>query len=203
MRVLVGYESVMGNTRQIAEAIAAGAAHGAPGAVVHCVSVGTLSPDPPDVDLLVVGAPTHLFGLPSERTRRMWIRGIVDASRRGERLGRQRLEPGAAGPGLREWLDDLPGPGLPIDADLLRAVRPDLSPRPRWAAAFDTRLDRPFTGSAARRAARLLRHHGFRLAAPPEGFLVEDVPGPLRPGEGDRAFLWGAALTEVLVPVMR
>lgn len=202
MRVLVAYESVMGNTRQIAEAVAAGARHGAPSAIVRCGSVRAIPPDAPDVDLLIVGAPTHLFGMPSERTRRMWIRAVVDASRRDAPAGHRRLEPGASGPGLREWLDELPRPGLPIDADLLEAVRPGVAHPPRWAAVFDTRLDRPLAGSAARRAGRSLRRHGFRLAAPPEGFLVQDVPGPLKAGEVDRAYLWGAALSEVLVPVL-
>jgi hypothetical protein len=64
-------------------------------------------------------------------------------------------EPGALGPGLREWFDTL----------AKHTVK---------AAAFDTRLHGPtvLTGRASKGIAHALRAHGFDLAAAPESFLV-------------------------------
>jgi hypothetical protein len=42
--------------------------------------------------------------------------------------------------------------------------------------------------------AKRLRHRGYRLAAPPEGFIVTGTEGPLREGELARAREWGARL---------
>ncbi|GIE94430.1 flavodoxin family protein [Paractinoplanes rishiriensis] len=78
--------------------------------------------------------------------------------------------------GLREFLDAAPLlPGLP-------------------AATFATRIDKPFTGSAAQRAHRRLRKLGCHLIAPPEAFRVTGVAGPLLPGETDRARAWALQL---------
>jgi len=189
VRVLVIYESVMGNTRAIAEAVAQGAEGAGPEVTVRCRQAGRMLAEPLDADLVVVGGPTHFFGLPAERTRRRWVRGVL---RRGREEGlTTRLEPGAAGPGLREWFDGLDDPGAG-QADCIAGV-PDVRGGPR-AAAFDTRLDRPMAGSAARRIALRLRRLGYPLVARPEGFIVENLDGPLRPGERERAMAWGARL---------
>lgn len=86
---LVVYESMFGNTREIARAIAEGlSSH----AEVEIHDVGS-APDPTGFDLVVVGAPTHAFSLSRASTR-------ADAAKQG-----------ATGPtetGLREWLDALP-----------------------------------------------------------------------------------------------
>ena len=42
--------------------------------------------------------------------------------------------------------------------------------------------------------AKRLRNGGYRLAAPPEGFIVTGTEGPLREGELARAREWGAGL---------
>ena len=187
MQIVVVYESVMGNTRAIAEAVARGARAAVPGATVRCRPAARVLAEPIEADLVIVGGPTHFFGLPAERTRLRWVRGVL---RRGRAEGlTTRLEPGAAGPGLREWFDELTGDGDVGAAP--RAAGPGGHPR---AAAFDTRLDRPLAGSAARRIAQLLRRHGYRVIAPPEGFIVEDLQGPLRAGECERAMAWGARL---------
>lgn len=86
-------------------------------------------------------------------------------------------EPDAAGPGVRDWFEALPK-----------------APEGRLAAAFDTRVGFRLAGGAAKGIARRLRHHGYELAAPPEGFIVTDTEGPLREGETARAREWGAAL---------
>jgi len=62
MTAVVVYESSFGNTRAVAEAIAREL--GAP-----ACSVDTAPPDLEGVDLLVVGAPTHVHGLSSARSR--------------------------------------------------------------------------------------------------------------------------------------
>lgn len=74
-------------------------------------------------------------------------------------------------------------------------------------AAFDTRLassERGFAlrllmraiGFAAPKIAKAMQSKGGRLALPPEGFLVEDKEGPLKPGERERAAAWAATLRE-------
>jgi hypothetical protein len=91
---------------------------------------------------------------------------------------RQELEPGAEGPGIRDWFHGLP--------------RAD---EPRRAAAFDTRIGARMAGGAARGIASRLRHHGYELIADPEGFLIQDNgEGPLQAGEEERARAWGAGL---------
>jgi hypothetical protein len=88
-RALVVFESMFGNTRIVAEAVAAGLASGAK---VDLVEVGeaqnTLDPD---VDVLVIGGPTHAFGLSRPETRR-----------RAAALAPLPLV--SPGRGLREWL---------------------------------------------------------------------------------------------------
>jgi hypothetical protein len=166
VRALVVVESVFGNTRRIAEAVAEGL--GGDGGEVRLVDVGEAARVPgllDGVDLLVVGGPTHAFGLTRPATRRS----------AAEQAGGGAV---AAATGLREWLDALP----------------PVAPGTR-AAAFDTRVDRPrLPGSAAAGAARRLRRRGVALAAGPESFRVRDTRGPLLPGEPERAGAWGRAL---------
>ena len=168
MRALVVYESVYGNTRTVAEAIAEGL--DSLGLVETKSVYDTADSDPDEVDLLVVGGPTHMHGLTSSLSRRLAIQA-------GEEDGVE-IEPGARNQrGLRQWLAERSGEG-------------------RKAAAFDTRLDRSpaLTGVAARGIARRLHGGGYELVAKPESFLVEDAEGPLAPGELERARAWGAKL---------
>ena len=166
MKAWVVYESMFGNTRDVATAVA----DGMRGRVeVEQYEVGSAPPLPESIDLLVVGGPTHAFGMSRAKTR-------ADAAQRG---GSAVL---STGPGIREWLDDLPHPrGLP-----------------RYAT-FDTRVDHPrVPGSAARKAAKRLARMGIREAAPPESFWVKGMEGPLAPHELDRARDWGRRLTDVV-----
>ena len=87
---LVVYESMFGNTRQIAEAIAAVLSERC---TVQLVAVSQAPLEVHDVDLLVVGGPTHALGMsrPSTRTGardkgatgdvargvREWLRGVT------------------------------------------------------------------------------------------------------------------------------
>lgn len=167
MRAMVVYESMFGNTQRIATAIADGLATSLG---VQVVEVGTADGPPgEDVDLLVVGGPTHAFGLSRAATRQS----------AAEQAGGPVV---SANGGIREWLDVLP------------KARPG-----RRAVAFDTRIDKRWIpGAACRGAAKRLRAAGYRLAAPPESFYVTDSPGPLRDGELDRARWWGQRVGETL-----
>ncbi|GAA1641641.1 hypothetical protein [Georgenia ruanii] len=62
------------------------------------------------------------------------------------------------------------------------------------AAALDTHLPSPLSGGASHGIARGLRRHGSTLVGDPERFVVEDVEGPLRAGERERARAWGQDL---------
>lgn len=166
MKSIVMYESIYGNTRRIAEAIAEGLG-GAQVVPVADVDDQVLA----DVDLLVAGGPTHMHGMTTSLSRKLAVDGAKED-------GHADVEPDAGeGPGLRGRLAQLDGNG-------------------RTAAAFDTRIDRSpaLVGSAARGIARRLRHRGYALAAEPESFFVEDAEGPLAEGEIDRARAWGQTL---------
>jgi len=171
MDAIVVYESVFGNTRAIAEAIAEGLGS------VPVLPVHEAAKQRGTVDLLVVGGPTHMHGLSTTRSRRQGAEGVHED-------GAGHVEPGATEePGLRTWLRDL-SPGAA-----------------HCVAAFDTRLDRSpwLTGVAARGIARRLRRHGLDVVAT-ESFLVENVEGPLEQGELDRAREWGANLVRSVAP---
>ena len=170
MRVLVVYESMYGNTRRIAEAIGSGL-----GTNFDVVPVREATPDRvATADLLVVGGPTHVRGISRPSSRK----AAGDAA--GKPGSTLTLEAGANGLGLREWFASLG----------------TLSCQ---AAAFDTRVDMPalFSGRAAPRIARLLRHNGAHLIAPPHSFLV-DKQNRLLDGEYNRAHMWGEDLARAL-----
>ncbi|HEX6344861.1 flavodoxin family protein [Umezawaea sp.] len=162
-RALVVYESMFGNTGEVANAVARGIAATGEVDVVDVGAAPTTLPD--DVDLLVVGAPTHAFGLSRPSTR-------------GSAADRAAGEVVSTGIGVREWLDSLRPLGTPA------AV-----------TAFDTRVKIPLVpGSAARRALGTLRRLGFPMLVRSESFFVTGTPGPLRDGEVERAERWGAKL---------
>lgn len=92
MRALVVFESMFGNTRDVAHAVADGLSTGAQ---VDVMEVGTAPAQlDPDVALLVVGGPTQAFGM----------------SRAGTRADAQKQSPQpvvSPGIGVREWLERL------------------------------------------------------------------------------------------------
>jgi len=169
MDALVVYESIFGNTREVAEAIVDGV--GATAVLpVHEAHGRQGTPD-----LLIIGGPTHLHGLATRRSR-------LVAAATAQEDGRSHLEAEATtDPGLRTWLHDLSP----------RAAH--------HAAAFDTRLNQSpwLSGAAARGITRRLRRLGIDVIAT-ESFLVEDTEGPLQAGELDRARAWGAKLARSL-----
>jgi hypothetical protein len=165
MRATIVYESMFGNTRVVAEAIAEGFGPGA-----RVVPVAEADPDA-GADLLVVGGPTHGWGMSRPNTRK-GAPGFASKSDSG-----LAMEPGAqCGPGVRDWTSSL-------------------APSHTRGAAFDTRISGPaiMTGRASKGIGRALKRHGITLVARPESFLV-DRKSHLLPGEADRARAWGAHL---------
>jgi len=70
MKAMVVYDTVHGNTRAIAEAIAGAL----PGRVVALVPGAVALEELAGVDLLVIGSPTH-GGLPTEAMRGLLVEG--------------------------------------------------------------------------------------------------------------------------------
>lgn len=162
MNTLVVYESMWGNTRAVAEAVAERL-----GEEVVLVDVAN-APErlPADLDLLVVGGPTHAFSMSRASTRRDAV---------GKGAGTHDVERG-----IREWLGDVVASG-PVDIATFDTRVGSVKHLP---------------GSAAKAAGRdVRRHHLGRLVAT-ASFFVEDMAGPLSDGELDRARAWGASLAE-------
>lgn len=162
MRTLVIFESMFGNTRDIALAIGDGLRSWSE---VDMVEVGEAPTDPGDAfDLVVVGGPTHAFGMSRAGTRQSAI--DQGAPARVHHLG------------IRDWLSN-----LAIGARGLVVVTFDTRlDKPR------------VPGSAARSAVRAFKKLGIQPIARPEHFYVSDVAGPLLEGEVERARQWGADL---------
>jgi flavodoxin len=163
MKSLVVYESMFGNTANIARAIASGLESHSD---VEVHDVQGVSPEAArTADLIVAGGPTHAFSMSRPSTR-------ADAVKQG---APQR----DAATGLREWLAELGS-----------------TPHTALVATFDTRVDkvRHLPGSAARSAFKTVHRLGYHTAAKPHSFYVKDTPGPLLPGETDRARAWGETL---------
>ncbi len=160
LRALVVYESMFGNTERLARAVARGLE--LEDFTVLVREVGEAGLDTAhDVDLLVVGAPTHAFSLSRASTR-------AEAVRQGAASYREAV-------GLREWLESAPpGDGVGVAAFDSRVSKVRRLPK-----------------AAGPRAARLARHRGYTLLSKPVGFTVDDIKGPLGPHELDRAEQWG------------
>jgi hypothetical protein len=155
---LVVVESMWGNTRAVADEVAKSLG----AQVLDVAEAPTTLPD--DLDLLVVGGPTHAFSMSRARTRHDAVqRGAADTDE---------------ATGMREWLAALP----PSD-------RIDVATFDTRVAQV-----RRLPGSAAKAAGKeVRRHHLGRLVAS-ESFFVEDMEGPLLAGELDRARTWGTEL---------
>src|SRR5690349_10499078 len=92
MKVWIVTESMFGNTRQIAERIADGL-RSSPSMEIEVLDAGKAPfVVPEDLALLIVGAPTHVLGLPRASSR-------AEAVKRGSPVRTLR--------GVREWLDQV------------------------------------------------------------------------------------------------
>lgn len=162
MRMLVIYESMFGNARTIAEAIADGAT---PFGMVEAVEV---SQAPlvigEEFDLVIAGGPTHAFGMSQKSTR-------SEAAKKSDRPLVSREN------GIREWLET-----VTVDGHIQAAAFDTSVSKPRWLG---------FIGSAAGKIEKRLKRLGFTLIAPAGNFYVVDVLGPLKEGEIQRARDWG------------
>ena len=171
-RALIVYESMFGNGQAVASAVAAGLESLTP---VEVVEVG-LAPTtvPEDVTLLVVGGPTHAFGLSRPDTR-------------SQAAGRASGRIVSRGRGLREWL-----PELRVHRGRLMAV------------AYGTHVRRPWLIARLRTVERAIerrfRRLGVRDVLPHESFFVEGMTGPLVPAELERARRWGERLWRMAAP---
>lgn len=171
MKICVVYESMYGNTHQIAAAIAEGLK------ALGEVTVGSVAEVSPRcgarADLIVVGGPTHMHGMSRAGSRK----AAAETAAKDDAID---LEPDAVGTGVRDWLGELP-------------QRSGV-----FAAAFDTRIDKPvfLTGSAAKGIEKELKKHHLHTLDDPASFLVEGSEGPLKRGELERAKAWGHDLVE-------
>lgn len=173
MRALIVYESMYGNTHEVAEGIGKGLEE------LGDTQVVPVHDATPDLiawaDLVVVGGPTHAHGMTSSSTRKA-------AREAAEKPGSEvAMDPDAGGQGLRDWFSALgEGDG-------------------KRSAAFDTRFDAAavLTGRASNGIARRLRSHGYTLVMKPQSFLV-DKHNRLLDGEADRAMQWGSRLAHDL-----
>lgn len=162
-KALVVFESMWGNTEQVARAVADGLASTME---VEVCEVGAAPAAPAaDVDLLVVGGPTHAFSMSRASTR-------DDARQRGAVRGGET--------GLREWLDELPS-----GRHTQRLATFDTRV---------TKV-RHLPGSAAKSAARAAHQRGYERASEIESFFVADIEGPLVSGELGRASAWGRRIS--------
>ncbi|HET8928351.1 MAG TPA: flavodoxin domain-containing protein [Microbacterium sp.] len=134
MRALVVYESMFGNTRQVAEAIADGMADGAEVTITDVADAPERVPD--DVDIVVVGGPTHAFSMSRVPTRQ-------DAIRQGGATA-------DAATGIREWLTALPASTRPCTFAAFD-TRVDMPLLP---------------GAASRAASRVAKKLGFSMHDP-------------------------------------
>jgi menaquinone-dependent protoporphyrinogen IX oxidase len=71
MRVGIVRKSLFGDTREIAEAIAAGIREADPAADLACSPAAEADPHLAQADLLIVGAPTHILRRPGRLRRRV------------------------------------------------------------------------------------------------------------------------------------
>lgn len=170
MKVVIVFESMFGNTADLAAEVMAGLVDAGADVVLADVVSG-----PGQVlkgcDLLVLAAPTHAFTLSRPQSR-------ADAVAQGAR-------PDHVSSGLREWLTTL------------ASVLPETSPRPA-VAVFDTRVTkvRHLPGSAARSASRILSKSHFTVVDR-ASFYVTGIAGPVSAGEHERARAWGRSLARL------
>lgn len=166
MSALVIYESMFGNNRDLAVAISEGIATRME---VTTVEVGVAPVEVPEgVTLLVVGGPTHAFGMTRPNSRRDAAKQAAPAPIVSARIG------------IREWLQEARVPSV-LDA-----------------AAWDTRVERPaflkLIDRSAEGMVKGLRRLGCSVVASPQHFAVEGTKGPLVAGEVEHARRWGEQL---------
>jgi len=165
VKARVVYESMFGNTRDVALGIAKGLRR-VSNLDVEVSEVSEAAKTP--CDLLVVGGPVHAWSMSRGFTRK-------SAQELATKEGREFL---SRGRGLRDFLDEVPKTHEAFAATFDTAVRSSWFP----------------VGSAAWPAARVLDELGYDLVLKPEHFHVTELLGPLAGGELERAEAWGEEL---------
>ncbi len=165
MKAIVVYESMYGNTRQIAEAIGLGLGNCCDVIVSNVNHVDAA--DLTSADLVIVGGPTHVHGM-------SWPASRDNA--RTTMVAARALESSAVGDGVREWLEGFESVG-------------------QLFGSFDTRVEMPrwITGSASSSIHHVLVHKGLTEVTSPASFIVTDE-NELKPGEFERARAWGLSI---------
>ena len=98
MKITIVYESMFGNTHEVAQAIGDGVREAEPDADVECLPVGDASPQLiKSTDLLVVGGPTHILGMTSGFSRKMGVSGKRKPKPKASRPTRWKRMPKARG----------------------------------------------------------------------------------------------------------
>ena len=178
MRALIVYESMYGNTRTVAEAIAEGLRGSMSAEAVEVGHAPAALPD--DVTLLVAGGPTHAHGLSSAKSR-------TDAAKRTDHVVSE-------GIGIREWLEGLrPASGGVVAATFDTRIK---GPELLWGSAAK---------GVAKRLDHLgfklvVPPQSFAIDGP-SGPVEDRLPA----SEAEHARTWGAALGEQVArsaPVM-
>lgn len=169
MRALIVYESAFGNVRELTAVVAAELGRWIQVQTVEVAEAPGRLPD--GVDLLLLGAATHTFGLgrPDRRKTASGMAPDLVASPRG----------------MREWLD-----GLQVG-----------SGQPQTAVFFTASVDaswKRWLGDAGRGLTSRTRRLGLRMVSPAERFLVKGMKGPLCEGEKGHAERWVGLLAERL-----
>lgn len=166
MRALVVYESMFGNTQEIAMGIASGLSKHLRTDLLEVGSAPYVLPA--DVALVVVGGPTHAFSMsrPSSRESAAQQAGLVVSK----------------GVGQREWID-----GLEVDpAHAAFATFDTRLDKPRffWGSAA-----RAAKKHLAKRGLKVLAAQNFYVRGP-----GGPVTNALLTGELERAIAWGEQL---------
>lgn len=164
MKAVIVYESLFGNTKAVAEAIAAGLSGTHETSVMSAGSVDLAAIA--SCDLLVAGSPTHGHGLPKPETRAAGRKSGVPESI-------------VNAPGIRELLTSLPAGRGRAAAAFDTRLR---GPRWLWGAA-----SRRITGP-------LVEHGYSLVLAPQTFLVRGMRVPTIRDTELERARLWGARL---------
>lgn|SRR5690554_2905372 len=172
MDTVVVYESMWGNTADVARAIAAGLGDG-----VRALTTEAATPEViANARLIVAGAPVHGLNLPTDGTR-------ASAAKKSE--GKPGPHADISGPSMRDWIEALPK-GERYCAAFDTGIRGPLGHGAapaiinKMEALGYTAIDDP---------------HTFTVA------LITRVNKPgalLLPGQEEKAFSWGAKLASLI-----
>lgn len=172
MDTVVIYESMWGNTADVARAIAAGLGDGVLALTTEAATPELIA----DARLIVAGAPVHGLNLPTDGTR-------ATAAKKTE--GKPGPHADVSGPSMRSWLEALPA-GERYCAAFDTGVRGPLGHgaapaiMTRMEALGYTAIDEPKTFTVA-----LITR-------------INKTGALLLPGQEEKAFAWGAKLASLM-----